>query len=312
MARAWLVRTASVQALRDRKRFRANKSALNDHYRRWATMHSVASHTVCDIAAIRIQRRFLQFIFERGAVSRVRVISRLKIEMSIRHSLLALFVSFILFMALSVVLFESDIPQSKMNIKKSLDRTFNLETLADIREVSELRDYLKQVAAQSLTLQPSSSVYFKDEESQARLPCPASQTFLVLSLSPHAVLHSLASPPPTCRPVLPTCAQSQILLHAGHADNTRTVKIRARARITTGFTLLAWVQHSDTDSQSLPLLRRPLGTTQSTDTLSCWGWFVGATPSFRFGAHDFGGSNREMREEVVVAPLEPFLSPLDT
>ena len=137
-------------------------------------MHSRASHTSRDISATIIQRRFLRLIFARGAVSRVRVISRLKTELSIRHSLLALIVAFMLFTALSFVLYEGHIPQEKIRIKRSLHSTFHLDTLVDIREVSELRSYLKLVAAQSLTLQPSSSEYFKDEESQARLPCPAS------------------------------------------------------------------------------------------------------------------------------------------
>ena len=125
------------------------------------------------LAARAIQRAFLRHLFAAGAVSRVRVVSRLTVELGIRHSLLTFIITLVLFLLISVLLVVDQAPVAKMDLKKALERTFKLDALDDIRTVNEFRDYLKVFSAASRVLQPASSLYFMERESQALLLPPA-------------------------------------------------------------------------------------------------------------------------------------------
>ena len=53
------------------------------------------------------------------------------------------------------------------------------------------------------------------------------------------------------------------------------------------FTITAWVETQPLTAAGTYVLRKPLGATEATRSLSCWAWFIGDRPRLSYGAHDY-------------------------
>ena len=118
-------------------------------------------------------------------LNRVVLLERLDLELQLRRGLAQLALCLILFslVAYSSVLEKVSVQRLGMlNVYKTL---FQLDdSLAEIRTIEGLRDYMTEVSVQSHLLQPLSSIYFKDSEGEVALADNACWQALHFALCP--------------------------------------------------------------------------------------------------------------------------------
>ena len=119
-------------------------------------------------AVLRIQKKFREPL--KGVVlDRRLLIERLRLERKVMEGWMTFVNSMVLFLVVTLVLLLEQRADLKLDIQTSAERTFELESLKDIRSIPEFQEYLSTASQRTRTLQPLSTEYFWDEQGTIRL-----------------------------------------------------------------------------------------------------------------------------------------------
>jgi hypothetical protein len=215
-------------------------------------------------AAITIQTVALKRLVGKGIIlKREAVIDRLKLESRLQRDMRLMLLCAIQFVLVIAVCLAESNAHARLGLLRTYKDVFSLDdSLADIKTLDSLQNYLRTVSERARLLQPRSDYYFRQPEGEIRV---------------FEGVHAFTKP---------------VIL------NLQDLKPRFD---TPEWTLTAWVQHEAEGGGYI--IRKPLGQTPETNSLSCWAWYMGwPQDKFEFGAHDYrGGSDAPGVQEQVLA-----------
>jgi hypothetical protein len=193
-------------------------------------------------AAIAIQTVAIKRIVGRGfELKRQAVVDRLKLESRMQEDLrLMLFCAIQFALLIAVCIAESPAPL-RLGLLRTYKDVFFLDgdSLANIKTLDSLNDYLSTVSERARMLQPLSDYYFRD---------------------PEGAVHVFQGMQAFTKPAV---------------LNLEDLKPRFD---TPEWTLTAWVQFVNRDAEGTSggyILRKPLGQSPEVHHLSCWAWYMG-------------------------------------
>jgi hypothetical protein len=192
-------------------------------------------------AAIAIQTVAIKRIVGRGfELKREAVVDRLKLESRMQEDLRLMLLCTLQFVLLiAVCLAESAAPLRLGLLKTYTDVFFLDDSLAKIKTLDSLNDYLSAVSERARMLQPLSDYYFRE---------------------PEGAIYVFEGMQAFTKPVI---------------LNLQDLKPRFD---TPEWTLTAWVQFVNRDAEGTSggyILRKPLGQSPEANALSCWAWYMG-------------------------------------
>lgn len=224
-----------------------------------------------DRLATLLCRRWRRYVErkEKLEITRSQLSARLHLELHLVRGIRTLLLSFLLFIVLAFLALPrtagfSDTPMDQYALQQSYTKLLGLEAMLDVGTTETLRDFMLTLSANSQSMLVLSDKFFSAQVGELRV---------ISGTHEYQETHRL------------------------HLE-------AARPRVDgVAFTMTAWVQ-TRADSAGTFVLRKPLGTSDRTASLSCWGWFVGDRPRLDFGAHDYVERHGATEGEDSLVQLE--------